>query len=200
MTNFTKTIKLRFKEPYKWKEKKIRKAFEQSKKVANEASIRMPSIPNKYVRNPKAKGSPIYNIVKDLRNNGIELKSACAQQAVEKARGSYLSQCVNGNFDKPPKFEHGFVSLHNRDNIGEFFEKDGNYCISLKLFPYDKFFIPFFSGDFQDYFLERIVNGDLNYGSGEIVKYGYGYSLNLSIKKEVDLNYKPEASIGVDLD
>lgn len=199
MAKFTKTAKLRLRRPNKDKKQKLEKAMKQSRKCANEGSNRMSSISNKYVKSPQAKGSPMWSIVQDLRNNGISLNSACVGQAVEKARESYLSQCVNGCFDNPPYFEEGFVSLHNRDNIDKIFEENGTHYVILKLFPYEKIVIPFQPGDYQDYFLEKIVNENLDYGSGEIVKYDYGYSLNLSVKKPTEFDYKPETFIGIDL-
>jgi len=174
--------------------------MEQSRFVANEAAKRMPSIPNKYVKSPKAKGSPIWGIVQDLRNNGVTLSASCTGQAVEKARESYLSQVVNGNLDSPPCFDEGFVSLHNRYDIGRFFEKDGTFYVELKPFPYEKIVLPFLPGDYQDFFLERLVKGELDHGAGEICKYPHGFSLNLSVKKQVpDPSYDPETFIGVDL-
>jgi len=60
-------------------------------------------------------------------------------------------------------------------------------------------FFPFSEGIIKTYFLERIVNGDLDYGTAEIIKYRDYYSLNLTVKKEVDRDYEPKTFIGVDL-
>lgn len=196
MGNFTKTVKLRIRDPNKGKKEKIEEAMDQSLKCANEAVKRLPGLENYDV---KRQSGTIYNIVKDLRNDGVSLNSQCAYQAVEKARESYLSGVMNGNYDTVPKFENEFVGLHNRDNIDGFFEKGGTYYVTLKLFPFEKIVLPFFPGDYQDYFLEKITSDDIDYGSGEIVRNDFGYTLNLSIKKPVDLDYEPETFIGVDL-
>lgn len=196
---FTKTIRLRLREPNAKKREKIEKAMEESTKAANEASKRMPSLSMKYIRHPKAKDNPFWSIVKDLKKEGLDLNTACIHQSIDKARSAYLSEIENNNFDTTPKFETSFVRLHNRDNIDKFFESDGTKYVSLKLFPYEKITIPFYPGDYQNYFLKKIINEDLDYGAGEIINYDYGYSLNLTIKKEVDLKYDAKTFIGVDL-
>jgi len=195
MTDFTKTIKLRLREPNTGKKKKIEEAMNQSLECANHAIKRMPSLE---WSNIERRSGTVYNIVKDLRNNGISLNAKCANQAVEKAREAYISKVVNGEYDTVPEFKNKFVRLHNRD-IDGFFERNGTYYVTLKLFPYEKLILPFFPGDYQDYFIEKIVNEEVNYGSGEIKKYDNYYSLNLPIKKEVSLDYEPQTSVGVDL-
>jgi IS605 OrfB family transposase len=69
----------------------------------------------------------------------------------------------------------------------------------LKLFPYEKIVLPFYPGDYQNYFLEKIIKEEINYGSAEIHEYDYGYSLNLSINKPVDIDYNPKTNVGVDI-
>jgi len=196
VTTFTKTVKLRLREPNAGKMERIEEAMDQSLKCANHAVKRLPSIKNVNVKN---RSKTVYNIVKDLKNNSISLNSACAQQAVEKARQSYLSKVMNGNFDTIPKFKNKFVGLHNRDNIDDFFKKYGTYYVTLKLFPYEKITLPFFHGDYQDFFLDKIVNGEINHGSAEVKKYEDYYSLNITVKKEIDLKYDIETYVGVDL-
>jgi len=159
----------------------------------------MPSLPMKYVKHPKAKGSPLYGIVQDLRNGGITLNATCAWEAVKKAGESYLAMRRNENHDDIPNSSRLPIRLHNRHNIDEFFEKDGTYYMSLRLFPREKITLPFYPGDYQGRFLSRIVDGKLDYGTGELVKYPDFYSLNLTVKREVDIDYEPETFIGVDL-
>lgn len=197
MTKFIKTAELHLKEPDKEQKEKIQKAMEQSLESANKASVRMPSIPKQYIKHPQNKGSPIYGIVQDLRNNGITLNAQCTQEAVEKARESYQSQVMNGNLDKPPKFKNKFIALHNQKI--KTYKENEDYHVDLGLFPYEKITLTFKKGNYQKYFLKRITEEDLDYGKGEIKKYNHGHSLNLSIKKEVNLDYEPETYIGIDL-
>jgi len=194
---FVKTVRLRLREPTVRKRDLIDEAMRQSAIVANEAAKRMPGLPKNYIKNPKAKNSPLYGIVQDMRNDGITLNAACAFEAVHKARESYLSMRRNKNF-AIPVFERGFIRLHNRDNIDKFFERDGTYYVVLKIFPDEKITLPFVLGDYQGYFLQRIIEGSLEHGTGEIVKNG-GWHLNLTIKRKVNIDYEPETFIGVDL-
>lgn len=280
-TKFTKTIKLRLREPTTRKRERIEEAMKQSVIIANEAAKRMPGFPSRYIKKPKLRGSPFYGIVKDLRKDHVTINSSCAFQAVDKARQAYHAQHTkrmerrwerrwretrlrrwrevldgakvevdghivparvripsHGNqrkaryrhiedgpavkertlaeiralisrfkrelrrlkkLRKVPKFKRMFVSLHKRDNIGKFFKKDGIFHVSLKLFPRERLVLPFAPGDYQEYFLQRIIGKKLDYGAGEIVKYNDFYSLNLTVKKEVDVDYEPETFIGADL-
>lgn len=100
---------------------------------------------------------------------------------------------------KVPEFKRMFVSLHNCYNIGKFFARDGVFYVSLKLFPREKLVLPFSPGDYQDYFLQRIIEKKIDYGTGEIVRYNGFYSLNLSVNRKANINYEPETFIGVDL-
>lgn len=195
---FVKTIRLRLREPTARKRDLIEEAMKQSMIVANEAAKRMPSLPRKYIKNPQTKGSPLYGIVQDLRNDGISLNAICASEAVGKARESYLAMRANKNFDGVPVFNGGFVRLHNRYNFGKFFSKNGTYYVTLRLFPHEKIVLSFAPGDYQDYFLQRIIKEKLDHGTGEVVKNG-GWYLNLTIKREVDTDYEPETFVGVDL-
>lgn len=196
---FVKTVRLRLREPTVGKRALIEEAMRQSAIVANVAARRMPSLPRKYIKNPTSRGSPLYGIVQDARNNGITLNTACAFEAVHKARESYLAMRRNRNYAGVPVFEKGFVRLHNRDNIGKYFETDGTYYVVLKLFPREKLVLPFAPGDYQEYFLQRIIEKKLDYGTGEVVRCDGFYSLNLSIGKKANINYEPETFIGVDL-
>lgn len=195
---FVKTVRLRLREPTARKRGLIEEAMKQSMTVANEAAKRMPSLPRKYIKNPQTKGSPLYGIVQDLRNDGISLNAACTSEAVGKARESYLAMRANKNFDGVPVFNGGFVRLHNRYNFGKFFSKNGTYYVALRLFPREKIVLSFAPGDYQDYFLQRIIEEKLDHGTGEVVKNG-GWHLNLTIKREVDTDYEPETFVGVDL-
>jgi len=194
---FTKTVKLRLRTPTNRKEEKIEKFMKKTRDIAREVSNRMMSIPKG--RWSIKTHSTWYGIVKDIRQ-GMSINSEIAQKTVDKVRQSYLSWKNQGYGEDKPRFEApSWIPYTARS--ARFFKKNDTFYVSL---PFEsgrgsREVFPFVRGEYQDYFLKRICKETLDYGSAELVKYDDHYSLNLSIKRPVDLDYEPETFIGVDI-
>lgn len=201
MNKFTKTIKLRLRKPNKGKEEELYYLFEQSGVVARRTAERMSSIsPHRYDR---YMDSVYYNWVKEFRNNGIDLPAQTVQEIVQKIRSNFLSWWNGERKEKPmpePK-DHSWSRFHNRQiKAGKhIFRNGGTYYINIPIKPRKRITLPFFPGDYQDYFLERLVGEKLDHGVGELVNYDCGYYLNLSVKKPIELDYEPKTFIGIDI-
>lgn len=171
--------------------------MELTKKIANKASNRMMSIPkNRW----SIKTHPNwYRIVKDVRDE-TNINSEVAQAIVEKVRTSFLSWKNQGYGEDKPKFQNATWVPYQSSQI-KFKKDDGTYYVSL---PFEsdrgsREAFPFAKGDYQNYFLRKACIDVLDYGSAELIKYKDHYSLNLTVKKEIDLDYEPETPIGVDI-
>jgi len=228
MTEVVKTAVLRLREPTKKKKEKLYRAMDQAVEVANRTAVRLPSISIDQLKNKRGSDSLVTKWVKEFRGDGVDLPFNYTQLAVEQAFTNYLQNLeekvkelerergkkfknyskdfklkVAKNYQKVPEFRNRFLKIRGRDirihEPGEEGNQGKYYGLVIYPFPRDKVGIPFFKGAHQDFYLERITSGDISFTGGEIVKYDSFWSLNLHIKREVDINYDPRTFVGVDV-
>jgi len=202
-----KTLQIDLLEPTKRKKERLDWAMEQFCYVADEAAKRMPSVDWKYVKSPKGKHSPFYGWVQEFRSKGVEINAQTCQEAIDKARSSYLSmerkkKVAWANYyrrkerakdktrvkkpERIPRFtENNLIRFHNRQL--KFEKKNGRFFVRVPIKPREFLWLPLKGKQYQYKFLEDIIDGKLEHGVGEIKRYEEGnYVLNLTLRKRID--------------
>jgi len=193
---FTKTLQINCLKPTARKQEKLDEAMRQFARVADEAAKRLPGLPMKFVRNPRGRGSPLYGIVQDIRNDGVTLNAACAFEAVHKACEAYVAMRGSRNYRRIPRFRRSnLLRFHNRDNLNIEYDESADRCYAvLHVFPRERIVLPLKGRRYQYLWLKAIVNGDLSHGSADLKKANDGkYVLNLTLRLEVP---KPNEKFG----
>lgn len=178
------------------KNARVRGVIGEWQQIAARMSDLMPSVGPQHWR---TQDSTLYRVVQNEFPNH-SLRSHDAYQAAYKVGEAWRSWRSNGHRKDRPQFGDGDYARFCHCGVAVEPNERG-YGLKVSLEPYKPEWFHVFGGEYQREYLERIVDGDLKTGSGELHLSDGNLACHLSVTEQVGVLEwgEVQTAVGVDL-
>lgn len=194
---FTKTVVFHLRRPTGRKQGRLDRAIESAHSVRAEAARRIPSV-------PKRRWSSTYGTWDEWgKEMDSHLSNNTVIENIRKVRESFRSWQSGGyDGDRPSvsRFD-GYGGCLFKYDQPKYKIHDGSYYLSLPLAAGrgERELLPLRDSDYLREYVDRILDGGLDKGRGELIEEDGKYRFNQSVRTDVDVIADPKTSIGVDI-
>lgn len=195
--SITRTVRL----PLESSDKKnnlVHEGIEEFREISNYMADLLPSFPD-YRWQPQ--DTTMYRVAtREFPKDERTVKAKILQEAQKKAAEAFQSWRERGKPGDRPTFEEESMLRLSSQDI-ELEANDRGYGLKASFIAYNPVWFHISGGEYQEEFLERIVEGDAKAGSGELRFHDGNLYCNLTVTWDVEVYDADEVPrhIGVDL-